>query len=83
MIKYQICEKPGKDGIIDETHCMKGILEAGALKWDNEVEATVQTRFKVVRKWKTMRVKLMYANVGETESFDVSIEKMTTGIIII
>ncbi|KAA6381640.1 MAG: hypothetical protein EZS28_022835, partial [Streblomastix strix] len=64
-----------------EEHCQRRLMEY-ALDWKSEQEFIIQSRYKVVRKWKTIDVRIIYGEGQTTEFFQVSTEKLTAGIIV-
>ncbi|KAA6313891.1 MAG: hypothetical protein EZS28_055677, partial [Streblomastix strix] len=98
MMQYEICEyeKPKEVSLSKnedppqteeappdprEEHCQRRIMEY-ALDWKSEQEVVIQSRFKVVRKWNKMDVRIIYGQGQSTEAFTVSTENMSTGAII-
>ncbi|KAA6361144.1 MAG: hypothetical protein EZS28_043329, partial [Streblomastix strix] len=97
MMQYEICEnkKPQQLALNEdlppteeeappdphEEHCQRRLME-NALDWRSEQEIVIQTRYKVVRKWKKMDVRIIYGEFQTTETFTVSTEKLTTGILV-
>ncbi|KAA6322968.1 MAG: hypothetical protein EZS28_054369, partial [Streblomastix strix] len=59
-----------------EEHCQRRIMEY-ALDWKSEQEVVIQSRFKVVRKWNKMDVRIIYGQGQSTEAFTVSTENMS------
>ncbi|KAA6355380.1 MAG: hypothetical protein EZS28_049093, partial [Streblomastix strix] len=86
-IRYEICEKyKVKEGEVlteeqeadRQQHCQVGLLENG-IQWNDEMNAIVQTRYKIVRKWKVMEAVLYFGDEKQTQKFDVRTDKMSTG----
>ncbi|KAA6401816.1 MAG: hypothetical protein EZS28_002652, partial [Streblomastix strix] len=98
MMQYEICEyEKSKEEIsknVDtppteeeatsdphEEHCQRKMMEY-ALDWKSEQEIVIQSRYKVVRKWKKMDVRIIYGEGQSTETFVVSTENMSAGLIV-
>ncbi|KAA6384332.1 MAG: hypothetical protein EZS28_020141, partial [Streblomastix strix] len=90
LTKYEICENidvndadgnPIAEKVKEKRdHCQGNYIEQGVSRTE-EAELVGRTRFKVVRKWKTLSVKLIYQG-GETEPIVVKIDKITAGAIV-
>ncbi|KAA6392487.1 MAG: hypothetical protein EZS28_011986 [Streblomastix strix] len=92
VVKYKICEKmkvTNDDGQeIEEKvkerelHCKTELME-NSLHWENETEIVIQTRYKTVRKWKTMEIWLVFADYAQiSEILTLSIGKLSTSAIV-
>ncbi|KAA6354124.1 MAG: hypothetical protein EZS28_050349, partial [Streblomastix strix] len=91
FIRYEVCENikyKDESGATTEekfnnwnSHCQRGLLENGT-EWGNEQSATVQTRYKIVRKWKELMVLLYFGDEKTTESFILKSWKNNIGVII-
>ncbi|KAA6374710.1 MAG: hypothetical protein EZS28_029763 [Streblomastix strix] len=91
FIRYEVCENikyKDESGATTEekfnnwnSHCQRGLLENGT-EWGSEQSATVQTRYKIVRKWKELMVLLYFGEEKTTESFVLKSWKNNIGVII-
>ncbi|KAA6397803.1 MAG: hypothetical protein EZS28_006665, partial [Streblomastix strix] len=74
VVKYKVCEKmkvTNDDGQeIEEKvkerelHCQTELME-NSLQWENETQFTIQTRYQIVRKWKSMEIWLIFADESQ------------------
>ncbi|KAA6379459.1 MAG: hypothetical protein EZS28_025014 [Streblomastix strix] len=92
VVKYKVCEKmkvTNDDGQeIEEKvkerelHCQTDLME-NAIYWENETQFTIQTRYLIVRKWKTMEVWLIFSDGSQiSEVLSITIGKLSTGAIV-
>ncbi|KAA6368579.1 MAG: hypothetical protein EZS28_035894 [Streblomastix strix] len=92
VVKYKVCEKmkvTNDDGQeIEEKvkerelHCQTKLLE-NSIYQENETQFTIQTRYYIVRKWKTMEVWLIFSDGSQiSEVLSITIGKLSTGAII-
>ncbi|KAA6391858.1 MAG: hypothetical protein EZS28_012613 [Streblomastix strix] len=92
VVKYKVCEKmkvTNDDGqeIQEkvkerELHCQTDLME-NSIQWENETQFTIQTRYLIVRKWKSMEVWLIFSDGSQiSEVLSISVGKLSTGAIV-